>query len=980
MRGSRISISGTGSRQRLARHAGRAGLPAALVVAALAIAAALAPTVGVSAAAALTAAPTPALTAGAVSGVSTPGQPTTAEPERGVPTDRLQPISGSHLNLGALASGAAGRLGVGSSATTSVPSQINGGSDTWSVVGSPDTSEQDELNAVTCVGADDCWAVGEDNVDGVIGTLIEQNTGSGWGVVSSPNPDPTANYLNAVACASATECWAVGDAYSDGAIIEQYNGSVWSLVTGPEPGSANWLTGVTCVNSSDCWASGYDYNLFSGVYEGFIDQYSSGSWGSSASQTTPANELFSGIACSGASECWAVGEGGNIEYSPTILIWSYSGSSWQAVSGLTTAAELYGVTCASASECWAVGQTSADQTLIEKYNGSDWVQFSSPSLGVYSGLNRVSCITATDCWAVGVYYVDLATDQIRGFFEEYSGSSWNTVNSGVTGATDYDYLYAMTCDGTVNCWAVGLQAPSASSTTWENLIEQYTEPIAPAMVTALTPAAGPVGGGQTVTVSGYAFASGMTVTLGGASVTISNVTPTSFSFTTPVHAAGGVTLVATDIEGSSLSDGNAGYLYVGLASYVPVTPFRVLDTRSATCVQCGTGALLPGGTMTLQVTGYTVGSESVPSGATSVALNVTAVSGSAESYLTIYPTGTGQPLSSNLNFNAQTNTANLVVVALGTGGAVNLYDNQGTVNLVADVEGYFAAPSGTAGEFHTMAPLRVCDSRAGQPANPCNNEGSGPSLPLGPGQVEKVDVATVTGSGGSIPSDGTAAAVVLNLTAVSGNQATYLSVYPTNSSGQCSASGQVPPQSSTLNVDAEVNQPNRVIVPLGPAATGQPDTDVCVYNSLGTINFILDADGWFGTSSAAAGTQFQVIGPSRICDTRAGTGTECSGDTLTAGDVLPVQVTGVGGVPSSGPVAVIANVIAVSGSSETYLTVYPADSSTTPNASDLNANAGENIPNLVIVKLSAASPAGKVDVYNSLGTINIVMDIAGWFQ
>jgi hypothetical protein len=482
-----------------------------------------------------------------------------------------------------------------------------------------------------------------------------------------------------------------------------------------------------------------------------------------------------------------------------------------------------------------------------------------------------------------------------------------------------------------------------------------------------------------VTVSGYDFASGMTVTLGGASVTISDVTPTSFSFTTPAHAAGAVTLVATDTNGSSLSDGNAGYLYAGLASYVPVTPFRVLDTRSGTCVQCGTGALLPGGTMTLQVTGYTVGSESVPSGATSVVLNVTAVPGSG-SYLTIFPAGTGRPISSNLNFNAQTNTANLVVVALGTGGAVNLYDNQGTVNLVADVEGYFTAPSGTAGEFHTMAPLRVCDSRAGQPANPCNNEGSGPSLPLGPGQAEAVDVATVTGSGGSIPSNGTAVAVVLNLTAVSGNQETYLSVYPTNSSGQCSASGQVPPQSSTLNVEAEVNQPNRVIVPLGPASTGAPNTDVCVYNSLGTINFILDADGWFGTSSAAAGTQFQVIGPSRICDTRAGTGTECTGDTLTPGDVLPVQVTGVGGVPASGPVAVVANVTAVSGSSDTYLTVYPAGG-TTPNASDLNVDAQQNLPNLAITELgSSGAGTGAVGVYNSLGTIDIVMDVEGWFQ
>jgi hypothetical protein len=867
---------------------------------------------------------------------------------------------------GAAASG----LGLTSASAATAAGVTNVPNSAWSLVPSPNLTYEDNLNGVACVSPDDCWAVGGADTGLVGQTLIEHDTGDGWGVVSSPDTSPTVpNDLNGIACVSATDCWAVGEDYF-GTLIEQFNGTTWSIVTSPnETSLPNGLNGVACVNSSDCVAVGY-FNDGEGIKQMLVESYNGAVWSISAAGIGDyASSSLDGVTCVSAGDCWVVGRFANGGSEQTLVL-QWDGSEWSLVpsgdvGGSGEFNELAAVTCVGADDCWAVG-TSYQYSiapLIEQWNGTDWALSSTP--GGAGSLLGVACVSADSCWAAGTNFSDT-------LIEQWDGSAWATVSS--PNAGQYDELAGITCDGAVNCWAVGI-ADDQDGT----LIEQYTEPTAPAMVTALTPAAGPVGGGQTVTVSGYDFASGMTVTLGGASVTISDVTPTSFSFTTPAHAAGAVTLVATDTNGSSLSDGNAGYLYAGLASYVPVTPFRVLDTRSGTCVQCGTGALLPGGTMTLQVTGYTVGSESVPSGATSVVLNVTAVPGSG-SYLTIFPAGTGRPISSNLNFNAQTNTANLVVVALGTGGEVNLYDNQGTVNLVADVEGYFAAPSGTAGEFHTMAPLRVCDSRAGQPANPCNDEGSGPSLPLGPGQAEAVDVATVTGSGGSIPSNGTAAAVVLNLTAVSGNQATYLSVYPTNSSGQCSASGQVPPQSSTLNVDADVNQPNRVIVPLGPAATGQPDTDVCVYNSLGTINFLLDADGWFGTSSAAAGTQFQVIGPSRICDTRAGTGTECSGDTLTAGDVLPVQVTGVGGVPSSGPVAVIANVIAVSGSSETYLTVYPADSSTTPNASDLNANAGENIPNLVIVKLSAASPAGKVDVYNSLGTINIVMDVEGWFQ
>ena len=47
-----------------------------------------------------------------------------------------------------------------------------------------------------------------------------------------------------------------------------------------------------------------------------------------------------------------------------------------------------------------------------------------------------------------------------------------------------------------------------------------------------------------------------------------------------------------------------------------------------------------------------------------------------------------------------------------------------------------------------------------------------------------------------------------------------------------------------------------MIVPLGP------DQDVCVYNSLGTINFILDINGWFGNGSESTqGASFYAVSP-----------------------------------------------------------------------------------------------------------------------
>jgi hypothetical protein len=221
---------------------------------------------------------------------------------------------------------------------------------------------------------------------------------------------------------------------------------------------------------------------------------------------------------------------------------------------------------------------------------------------------------------------------------------------------------------------------------------------------------------------------------------------------------------------------------------------------------------------------------------------------------------------------------------------------------------------------------------------------------------------------------------VLNLTAVSGTASTFLSVVPPTAADLCPTSA---PGFSNLNIPAHGVLPNRVIVPLGP------DQDVCVYNSAGTVNFILDVNGWFGNGSeSSAGALFHVVTSLRICDTRStavtGYSTECSGKALGQSATLTIPVDGVDGLPATGgsspPVAVIANVTAVSGTASTYFTLYPADVAQ-PTASDLNVGPGQTIPNLVIVQLATTGgDAGDVNLYNAAGSINAIVDVSGWFQ
>ena len=222
---------------------------------------------------------------------------------------------------------------------------------------------------MTCVSASECWAVGH-YVTGIAGsadqTLIERWDGTSWTIVSSPNAlASTNNYLSGVTCLSASNCWAVG--YSrvgtaDQTLIERWDGTSWAIVTAPNNSSAqnNILAGVTCVSASDCWAVGHSNN-------GTADQ---------------------------------------------TLVERWDGSSWTIVPASNTSLAqnnvLAGVTCVSASDCWAVGHCnngSADQTLIERWDGTSWSIVSSPntSPSERNFLCSVTCVSASDCRATGAY-------------------------------------------------------------------------------------------------------------------------------------------------------------------------------------------------------------------------------------------------------------------------------------------------------------------------------------------------------------------------------------------------------------------------------------------------------------------------------------------------------------------------------------------------------------------------------------------------
>jgi hypothetical protein len=152
------------------------------------------------------------------------------------------------------------------------------------------------------------------------------------------------------------------------------------------------------------------------------------------------------------------------------------------------------------------------------------------------------------------------------------------------------------------------------------------------------------------------------------------------------------------------------------------------------------------------------------------------------------------------------------------------------------------------------------------------------------------------------------------------------------------------------------------------------DGKVSVYNNAGTTHVVLDVVGWFGADDATAGARYNALSPSRILDTRTGTG-GFSAPVGPGGTISPTVI-GVGGVPASGVSAVVLNVTVTQPTAESFLTVFPSGAPR-PLASNLNFVAGQTVPNLVMAKVGAD---GKVSVFNNLGTSHVIFDVVGWYS
>jgi hypothetical protein len=273
-------------------------------------------------------------------------------------------------------------------------------------------------------------------------------------------------------------------------------------------------------------------------------------------------------------------------------------------------------------------------------------------------------------------------------------------------------------------------------------------------------------------------------------------------------------------------------------TYVALAPTRISDTRASSGFQNAGRRVGQAGTIGVQVSG--VGG--VPTtGVAAVVVNVTVVDPTTESFVTVFPEGTTQPVVANLNFGAGETISNLVTVPIGSQGGVTIYNHSGSTDVVVDIEGYYTTTAQSTGLYDPVPPVRLFGTLTQGGA-------------VGPGVSQPV---LVTGGTTGVPA--AASAVVANVTTAGSTEAGFLTAFPAPNTG-----APKPPPTASVTFAAGQAIGNRVNIPVGKNGS------IEIYNHAGNVDIDVDLYGYYTGTAGQLGSAFTPLAPTRFVDTRSG--------------------------------------------------------------------------------------------------------------
>jgi hypothetical protein len=483
-------------------------------------------------------------------------------------------------------------------------------------------------------------------------------------------------------------------------------------------------------------------------------------------------------------------------------------------------------------------------------------------------------------------------------------------------------------------------------------------------------------------IAGQTIANEATITLGA-------YNGGTHTFTEPrdvtIYNYGGTTDVTIDVQGYYLnandSDAVDGAEYFPISYQNPLTgtldnaPVRVLDTRTGSGQQGSGDTLGPNSSLSFYpgTANFSKFANSlVPDDATAVVLNLTEADATAASYLTLYAHGTPEPLASDLNFLATSGpVANRVIVPYNAKTQqISVYNWAGSTDVVADLDGYFASA--------------VDDLEPTQ----CPPTGY-------------TDTAVITVS----PNDGTHSFFLT----YGGNTDTPI----VDNAGSAAVTGDLEgllvPNPTVGFAVSGGNDVYTITWDSASPITGGANTGTTFSETYPNSGF-LNPTGVTAIYSAACPGYYPgsfydgLIAPHRIADTRAlsgepyeGVPAALSGVATGLGpfSILDIQVLPDGWGPATIPAyyapsdfsGVDVNVTVTDTTASSYLELFPGQGgiglgTTQLNGhptSDINWLPGEIISNGDLLATVADFPSTSVDAFNWAGTVDVVVDVYGYF-
>jgi hypothetical protein len=259
------------------------------------------------------------------------------------------------------------------------------------------------FDAVAAAGPNDIWAAGGKRVqgpDGFVGThiYVARYNGSSWTVMNTPlTVGASGSHVQDIEIIAPDDIWFFGDYVSGSGspgLAMHWNGSNFTIHTTPNPagGTPGWgLEGGSALSSNDIWAVGGGSD---GDYtnKGYILHWDGSSWTRVLGPTPGTYQRLYAVKAIAPDDVWAVGDYfiAGSGYFPLFLHWD--GSSWTQVTSPGGGA---GLVAFDSDNIYSGGAG------IVHWDGSNWEHVESFPTVLGASVASISASTLCDMWAVG---------------------------------------------------------------------------------------------------------------------------------------------------------------------------------------------------------------------------------------------------------------------------------------------------------------------------------------------------------------------------------------------------------------------------------------------------------------------------------------------------------------------------------------------------------------------------------------------------